>query len=294
MEFLKDLLSSFVAGVRERTTNPLTIAFLISWLVWNFRLVLILIGDANTAEKLGLIDDLMLTTYSPPASEWFVEDGFGRWIGRTLVPVWYPLLSALGYVYGYSWVSRGVVKFYRKLQIGLGNELREMERGRLIRPEDVRALSRQYDREIKIKNEELEEKDAVIRALRSQLELTAEPGDEVDWAEKNPSGVTPIDPSATVAEQVDLRVASAWRVLVSLSGGTHTSHEIAADLGLHQAVVKRSLAALSGAGLAKKDPRASFFTATDLGVELVANAINQGKSDTPPNGFLDGRPVEGV
>lgn len=47
MDTIKDIVASFFGSLRERLGHPLIGAFAIAWAVWNFRVLLVLVGDGD-------------------------------------------------------------------------------------------------------------------------------------------------------------------------------------------------------------------------------------------------------
>ena len=82
-----DDAKNFVLGIfqtgRERFGNPLVSAFAIAWAIWNFRLLLVLVGDGGWRDKIVYIDTKLMT-------EWW------HWLlhGTTI-----PLAAALFWIY---------------------------------------------------------------------------------------------------------------------------------------------------------------------------------------------------
>jgi len=66
MEDAKDFVASMLKTVRDRLGNPLVSAFAIAWLIWNFRVVLVLVGtgDGGWRAKIDYLDKtLMVPSY---------------------------------------------------------------------------------------------------------------------------------------------------------------------------------------------------------------------------------------
>ncbi|QTN28276.1 hypothetical protein HZ993_24120 [Rhodoferax sp. AJA081-3] len=161
MEVLKDIWASMVHGVRERTTNPLTFAFLISTCLWNYRFFLILTGDGTVSARLAAIDNL----YS---------EGVVMLLFHT---VGVPGALALSYVFLYPWVTADVVRFYRRKQVELANSVKELELDQMLSRKDSAELTRRHEKE---KNA-WEERERVLRGRINAL------GDALLVAEASPS-----------------------------------------------------------------------------------------------------------
>jgi hypothetical protein len=65
MDDAKEFVASLLKTVRDRLGNPLVSAFAIAWLIWNFRVVLVLIGqgDGGWAAKITYLDTRLMATW---------------------------------------------------------------------------------------------------------------------------------------------------------------------------------------------------------------------------------------
>ena len=83
MDDAKNFVLGIFQTVRERFGNPLVSAFAIAWAIWNFRLLLVLVGDGGWRDKIVYIDTKLMT-------EWW------HWLlhGTTI-----PLAAALFWIY---------------------------------------------------------------------------------------------------------------------------------------------------------------------------------------------------
>jgi DNA-binding MarR family transcriptional regulator len=169
MEALKDVWASFIEGIRDRTTNPLTFAFALSWSLWNYRFFVVLLGDGKVKEKLEAIDGI----YAP---------GAAKLMGGALL---YPVLSAAVYVFLYPLVGTAAIWAYRSYQVWASNIVKNVEKGRVLSTAEAAALTRRYERERKKLDVELEERGNEISALRRALDL----------AEENSSARAKVDPA---------------------------------------------------------------------------------------------------
>jgi hypothetical protein len=130
VDTLKDIWASIVVGSKERTTNPLTVAFLLSWATWNYKFFVVLTGDGTTSERLAAIK----TMY--PSGDPYTYAG-----GALL----YPLGTALLYVFVYPFFSQGVIKFYRRRQVAIANSIKEVEMTRVLTHKEAAQLTRRHE-----------------------------------------------------------------------------------------------------------------------------------------------------
>lgn len=153
MDALKDIWASLVNGVRERTTNPLSFAFLLSWAAWNFKFFVILFGDGTSSARLAALDQL-----------------YPNITGTYLSALLYPLVSSLFYVFIYPFFSEKAIAFYRKKQVAIANTVKTLEGERLLTPKESTARTRKHEAERRTWEESEIALNAEITALRDALE----------------------------------------------------------------------------------------------------------------------------
>ena len=127
MDTLKELLQSLTTHLRERVSNPLYGAFIISWIVFNFRLLMVLVGDGGFREKIEFIDFALY-----PTAELTLQRGFV-----------YPLLVASTFVVIAPLVRRWVAVFTGERDAITTAELLRVAGKTPLSPEKADAL-RQY------------------------------------------------------------------------------------------------------------------------------------------------------
>lgn len=99
MDTIKEVFGSVFESLRDRLGNPLVGSYIFAWLLWNFRLVLVLIGDGSGgwAEKIAYIDNkLMVSSW-----DWFLH-------GLAM-----SLLFSCLWVFCFPFVSRQILVFDR-------------------------------------------------------------------------------------------------------------------------------------------------------------------------------------
>lgn len=153
MDTLKDIWASLSSGLKDRTTNPLTVAFVLSWSLWNFKFFVILFGDGTTKEKLSTIEGIYPHTFS-------------TYMGGALL---LPTATALVYVFLYPYVSEKVIKTYRRHQVRISNAIREVELTRVITKEEATALTRRHENERKKWEEAESSLESQLGELRAAL-----------------------------------------------------------------------------------------------------------------------------
>lgn len=159
MDALKDIWASLVSGLRDRTTNPLTVSFAFSWALWNYKFFIVLYGDETGTEKLAAIEKLY-----PPAE--------AAWQGGALL---FPLMTASFYVFLYPLIGMLAIWVYRKYQVLTSNMVKTVEKTRTLSQEEAAIITRRHERERKKWEEDsasqLNQIAELRRALNSKDEL---------------------------------------------------------------------------------------------------------------------------
>nr|WP_315480730.1 hypothetical protein [uncultured Rhodoferax sp.] len=190
MDTLKDMWASLVAGVQERTTNPLTFSFIASWCLWNYKFFFILAGDGSTTQRLTAVDALYpsdLTTY------------LGHALGA-------PLLTAVAYVFLYPSLSAVVIERYRKKQVAIANAVREIEGKRLLTVDESRQQTRLHETERVAWQERESTLVAQLQATREALsaaERQASDAGKVSSIQPTDQGPKPSTADANALDMVD-------------------------------------------------------------------------------------------
>lgn len=159
MESIRDLWNSVRLSLLDRLSNPLLGAFCIAWTVWNFRIVITLLGAGAWREKIDYIDKVLMTT----AWDWAIH------------AYAIPLAVAAVYVFLLPPLLRKVTVYHREqaaitaraVMIADGEQpISEVEASRLLAR--IRALSDQWEEERSAYLREIDE-------LRSRLTTATEP-----------------------------------------------------------------------------------------------------------------------
>lgn len=166
-----DILNSIKAHLYERSTSPLAGAFVLSWLVWNYRLVMVFLSDLKLDEKFEYISMLY-----PDVWTCFWSHAF-----------FYPFLTALAVVLFYPlpavplfWYSRFVQMIQRKLRQKIEKEkVLSVEESQDIILENIK-IKDEFSTQIKRKDEEIAALKAENEALNSELNRSGGLEEELD------------------------------------------------------------------------------------------------------------------
>lgn len=155
---MDDIVKSVKAHLYDRTTSPLSGAFLLSWGVWNYKMLFVLFSSLDVDVKFDYI-----STFLYPASYDCLMKGFV-----------FPLLTTLFFIFIYPYPSRFVYEFWRRRQ----KEVKEIRQ----KIEDETPLTIEESREIRRAalqmeadfSRELDRKENEVRRLREELENNLE------------------------------------------------------------------------------------------------------------------------
>lgn len=157
---IKDLATSIKATLYERISSPLAGSFIVSWILWNYKILIILfssyealykinyIGEALSFEKIIVVPLLFGWTLPIPT-----------FVGKGLL---FPLLTALAYLFVYPYPSKWIYSYWKRRQKELKEKQQEIDKSILLSIEDSIAIKKEaleieskYIQEIDRKNNEI-------------------------------------------------------------------------------------------------------------------------------------------
>ncbi|MCS0388308.1 hypothetical protein [Vibrio diabolicus] len=155
-----DAFTSIKAYMYDRISSPLLGSLLISWMVWNYKLLILLFSSVGYSDKLRYINVLYSSSY-----EVYVQ-------GLLL-----PIVTTLLYIFVFPFPAQWVYQFSLKKQKELADIKNEIEDSKLLTVEQSRAVrqkllevQREHDLEIEQKDRLLSFKDQDIQRLSEQIE----------------------------------------------------------------------------------------------------------------------------
>lgn len=273
VDTLKDIWASMVAGVQERTTNPLTFSFIASWCLWNYKFFIILAGDGSTAARLQAVDALY-----PFAWATYVGHAFGL-----------PLITACAYVFIYPNISARVIDHYRTKQVAIANSVRTIEGERLLTVEDSTRMTREHEAARALWQETESRLQAQLRELRDALQhaeknADGSKGSRLGTADANRRDSAGTRANETVAglqrslsaEPLNLDLDKV-RILhhISKYSGSVSLDVVAGNLKMNPTLAKSELVELLDAGLVYRDS-SEFWELSEEGAALVVKLLKSG------------------
>lgn len=151
---MDDVVKSIKAHLYDRVVSPLFGAFLISWCIWNYRVIFVLLSSEIIQYKFNYIDEYY--------SSFFYYGSFS--VSKLLlIGIAAPVFSAFLYIYAYPFLALPVYKFSLSRQKRLnevkneieGNTLLTLDKSRRI-IQDAKKMQIEYNKQMEIAEEEIE------------------------------------------------------------------------------------------------------------------------------------------
>jgi DNA-binding MarR family transcriptional regulator len=156
---MDEFIKSIKATLYDRSSSPLFGAFCISWGIWNYKFILILVSSMETLEKINFIS---LVLYATPYE--CLLNGF-----------LYPLTTALIFIFGYPYPAKYVYEFAYSKQKELKEIKQKIEDETPLTREEWRVIRKEMT-EFQIEYEKnLQRKDSEIVRLKELIDEYQKP-----------------------------------------------------------------------------------------------------------------------
>lgn len=144
---MQDIINSFKAHLYERTSSPLLGAFIFYWIIFNYKLLIVIFSDLKPIEKFNEITSSVYPTLSE-------QVGFGL-----ILPIGFTLI----YILYFPKVSNKIHKKWIEHQ----NELKEISNGKVLTEKEFGELRQQFS-ELELSfDDKFQKKDSEILKLKS-------------------------------------------------------------------------------------------------------------------------------
>lgn len=131
---MEDILQSIKAFLYDRASSPLFGAFIVSWMMWNYRFIIILLSEEKYSNKFSGVDDYINSSvFVIPWTE-ITLNFYVSW-GGTI-----PLVTALLYIYVYPFAAEPVYRYSLKKQKNINKLKKEANDSRVLDEKDSRKL----------------------------------------------------------------------------------------------------------------------------------------------------------
>lgn len=151
---MEDFAKSIKAYLYDKTSSPLFGAFLLSWLIWNFRLVLISFSSISVFEKIDYIEMYFSGNYLT---------------GYLIHSIIAPGLLTLFYIYVYPVISIPIYKYALNIQAKMRQHKEEFENSKRLTVQQSRAIMLELSLMKKKYDEDLSQAQTEIGVLRDEL-----------------------------------------------------------------------------------------------------------------------------
>lgn len=146
---MKDLINSIKVHLHERSTSPLFGAFALSWIVWNYKFIMVLLSDLNPLEKIAYIDIFLFPS---------IQDSF-------LFGVLFPLTTAVVFIYAYPIPAKIIFSYWKTKQNELNKERQKIEKQKLLSVEESQKIRQEISQLENKSFQDLEAKNRLIKQL---------------------------------------------------------------------------------------------------------------------------------
>ena len=284
-QMLEDLTDALRSQLKDRIGNPLSGAFAISWIAWNYKFILAAFSSLDIREKLEFIDSNFFV------DPWSLTDPNSLLL-RGIV---FPALTALAYLLVYPYPSMAVYRLVTTHKLRLRSARQEIEDQRLLSVEESRDLYRQLASVRAERDKEVSDLRAQTSALQKQLEdsysdsdaaqsaLVRELQSEIehlknrvqDFESNDPDPYNPDgDGNATAASSSSVSEDTLMRALALVGENPHSSSIRLRDIGSYNSLVllERDLKALIDQQLIAED-RTGDYVITDAGRNVLVRVL---------------------
>ncbi|MGP0172350.1 hypothetical protein ACSVIJ_10730 [Pseudomonas sp. NCHU5208] len=150
---MRDIFDSIGAAIKDRFTNPLTGTFIVSWLIWNYKLVVILVSDMKPYVKFSYVQNHLY------------PDSVSVVVWGVLVP----LATALIYIIIYPHPSRWVYEYALKQSRENRKIRHRVEDETPLSVEESRKIIAERHSEAARYEAELDKKDTALKQCRALI-----------------------------------------------------------------------------------------------------------------------------
>ena len=168
---MDDLIKSIKAYLYDRATSPLFGTFAISWSIWNYKFLLVLVSSMPADEKINYISIFLY-----PSMHACVFPG-----------AVYPLLTAMAFIFVYPYPARLVYSFTQNMQKELRDIKQKVEDKTLLTIEESRKIRRDMTNHALEHEKEMARKNSEIAKLKELIDEMARTSAEDSLGNEGPA-----------------------------------------------------------------------------------------------------------
>lgn len=160
---LDEITKSIKAELYSRATSPLMGSFIISWCIYNYKLIMLIASNEKVLEKYEIIDN---TLYPQKCLISACSDNI--FIQSSLIPI----IATLIFIYAYPIFAEPIFKYARGKQKNIANLKKKIDGDALLTVQQGRNLREEIDKLEESSEKEILRKDREIERLKDQLQET--------------------------------------------------------------------------------------------------------------------------
>lgn len=162
-DMFEQFSNSIKATLYDRISSPLSSSFLVSWCLWNYKILIVLFSSIKPYDKYNQIEILISTTiFKTP----FYEP-LGYWLSNGIV---FPALSALAYIYLYPVPSKIIYEHHLKTQDALKSLRNKIENEERLSVKDSLKIKNDWFGKEKVYIDLINSKDIDIKTKEATIE----------------------------------------------------------------------------------------------------------------------------
>lgn len=151
----EEIIKSARASLNERLASPLMGSFIISWVLWNYKFLVILFSSSSVIETFELIKDISFPDTS----------------ALLLRGIIFPGLTAAAYIFLYPYPAKFVYEFTRNRQKEINDIRRRIDDETPLTLEESRKIKAELFRVEQAHREQIDNKNIEIQQLKEEVSL---------------------------------------------------------------------------------------------------------------------------
>lgn len=149
---MDDLKKSIINTINERMTSPLFGSFIISWALWNYKTIFIILSTKTVEDKFSYIENIL----------------YSHWWSFPLIGLILPLITSLLFIFIFPYPEKSIYVYWYSHKEKLKREKQKIDNEKLLTKEESRKLTKKI---IQLESEHFEEIDAKNQEIATLKEI---------------------------------------------------------------------------------------------------------------------------
>lgn len=149
---------SILENLKQRLVSPFSGALLVSWILWNFKAVLLVLFDEPDMGIVSKLDYINFDLYHCDLCKF----------SQLYI---FPLISAFFFVWAYPWLTNKAHKKSIEYKVQKHNETVAVEKKLTLTQEEVDEITKHWADRVESRENKIKDRESEISDLNSQLEL---------------------------------------------------------------------------------------------------------------------------